>query len=371
MSTSKPPIASSITGAHGYADSIQVMLVDDSAIILGLLGRTLIKDTNISIVATASNGAQAIPLAAQHKPQIIILDIEMPEMDGITALPKLLEASPNTRIIMASTLTQRNAYISLKALSLGASDYVAKPSASNAEELGNFYRDLIEKIQALAKPKMGASSSAPSIIQAKPIVLVKAPPVTTVKALAIASSTGGPQALKILFNGIRGQFKNIPIFITQHMPPVFTAILADNLAKEGDRHCVEGKEGMAVKAGETYVAPGDHHMLAEKTDAGVILRLNQEPPENFCRPAADPMLRSLSKIYGSTLFTIVLTGMGSDGAEGAKVVVNNGGHVVAQDEASCVVWGMPRAAAEAGVCRAILPLNDIAPYLIRTFGYAT
>jgi two-component system chemotaxis response regulator CheB len=363
-----PPTPISV-GAAGTG--IEVMLVDDSAIIRGLIGRALTKDTNVIIVATASNGSEAITLAARHKPQIIILDIEMPEMDGITALPKLLETSPNTRIIMASTLTQRNADISLKALSLGASDYVAKPSARNEDELANFYRDLISKIQALAKPKTMTAKATPSVTAPKPIILTKSPPITTVKALAIASSTGGPQALKTLFTGIRGQFQNIPIFITQHMPPVFTAILADNLAKEGERHCVEGKEGMVVKAGETYVAPGDYHMLAEKKDAGVVLRINQDPPENFCRPAADPMLRSLSAIYGSNLFTVVLTGMGSDGAEGAKVVVNNGGQVVAQDEASCVVWGMPRAAAEAGVCRAVLPLNDIAPYLVRTFGYAS
>lgn len=371
MSLSKPPLASSATGAHRHAAPIQVMLVDDSAIIRGLIGRTLVKDSNISIVATASNGAEAIPLAERHKPQIIVLDIEMPEMDGITALPKLLEASPDTRIIMASTLTQRNADISLKALSLGASDYVAKPSARNEDELANFYRDLIGKIQALAKPKAIAPSATLNVTSAKPIILTKAPPITTVKALAIASSTGGPQALNTLFTGIRGQFKHLPIFITQHMPPVFTAILADNLAKCGDRPCVEAKDGMPVQAGHTYVAPGDYHMIAEKKESGVVLRLNQDPPENFCRPAADPMLRSLSTIYGSSLFAIVLTGMGSDGAEGAKVVVGNGGHVIAQDEASSVVWGMPRAAAEAGVCRAILPLNDIAPHLIRTFGYAS
>ena len=350
--------------------AIKIMLVDDSAIIRGLITRALTENTDIDIVATAFNGTVAIPLAKQHQPDVIILDIEMPEMDGITALPKLLQAVPGVKIIMASTLTLRNADISLRALELGAADCVAKPSARGAEELENFYRELLQKIRVLVGSKMRpaladvpASNVAPVSDRIK---LVCAGPITSqVKALAIASSTGGPQALTQIFSALKNQLKHLPIFITQHMPPTFTTILAGNISKLGERSCNEGKEGAVVQPGETYIAPGDYHMIVEKIKDDVVIHTTKDAPENFCRPAADPMLRSLSSVYGKNLLTLVLTGMGSDGLEGAKIVVKNGGHVIAQDEASSVVWGMPRVVAEQGICTAILPLSEIAPYLIR------
>ena len=340
--------------------AIKLMLIDDSAIIRELIRRALIANPEFDVVAMASDGALAIPLAKQCQPDIIILDIEMPNMDGLTALPKLLEVAPKAKVIMASTLTVRNAGISLQAMLLGASDYVAKPMAQNPQQLEEFYRDLVQRIRALAGHKTAVSV---------PLNVMRPstgePLIAPVRALAIASSTGGPQALMTLFAALKGQFQRLPIFVTQHMPPTFTTVLAEHIAKAGERICREGKEGDVVTPGNTYVAPGDYHMVAEKRGMEVLLRTTQTSPENFCRPAADPMLRSLSAAYGSGLLTVVLTGMGSDGLEGAKIAVKNGGQVIAQDEATSVVWGMPRAVVEQGICRAVLPLSGIAPYLVR------
>jgi len=360
--------------------SIRVLLVDDSAVIRGLMNKALIQDPAITVVGAAANGEMAISMAKELKPDIIILDIEMPVMDGITALPQLIQVC-RARIIMASTLTQRNAEISMKALSNGASDYLAKPSAKFGNEVDMFYRELTEKIKALGGVRTPTATPQISDIPprtAAPVTASPAPaPVASsaqklsdasIKAVAIASSTGGPQALLALFEQLKGGLGNVPIFITQHMPPTFTAILADHLSKAGNRKITEGKDGMEVMPGEGYVAPGDHHMVPELVNGKVIIRTNQGPQENFCRPAADPMLRSLSAIYGSQLLVAVLTGMGQDGMEGAKVVVRNGGHVIAQDEASCVVYGMPKAVVENQLCKAVLPLSEIGKFLIQNVG---
>lgn len=348
------------------------MLVDDSAIVRGLISKALQTEPLIEIVATASNGKMAIPMAERYAPDIIILDIEMPEMDGITALPELLKVSPKTKIIMASTLTQRNASISLQALSLGASDYVAKPSARGPEELEMFYHELRSKVIALGEggtptPAGVAQSStaAPSIKPAARTIQLLPATSQKIHALAIASSTGGPQALLQIFGKLNAQLAHIPIFITQHMPQTFTAILAEQLGKAVGRTCIEGKDGEKVKAGGIYVAPGNYHMTVQRDGIDIIIRNDQNPPVNFCRPAADPMFDSLAKVYGKDMLACVLTGMGADGANGAKTVSQAGGAVIAQDEASSVVWGMPRACAETGVCQAVLPLPQIADYLIR------
>ncbi len=341
------------------------------------MGKALMADSAIKVVDSAFNGQIAIDMAKRHQPDIIVLDIEMPVMDGITALPELVKVSPKSKIIMASTLTMRNAEISLKAMSLGATDYLPKPSAKTGDEVQVFYRELIAKVKALSNVTSVATVAAEQKTQA---VAAKAPVqlrssdgmalhVGGVNALAIASSTGGPQALIEFFTGLKNNLVSIPIFITQHMPPAFTTILAGHIAKASGRPCHEAAEGMKVEAGNIYLAPGDYHMVPKKQDdGGVVITLNQNPPENFCRPAADPMLRSLSDIYGKKLVVLVLTGMGSDGVLGAKQVVENGGHVVAQDEASCVVYGMPKAVADAGICRAILPLSEIAGYLTQQIG---
>lgn len=352
---------------------VQVMLVDDSTIIRGLISRALTEDPNVKIVATAGNGLMAIQSAKAYQPQVIILDIEMPEMDGITALPKILEVSPHSKVIMASTLTQSNATISMKALELGAVDYLPKPSSTGDQSgLADFYRDLRSKVKALgaaAQQQQQAQITTSEAVELAPplvIELDKRPITGKFDAVAIASSTGGPQALQKLFAGLKGQLGHVPIFITQHMPPTFTALLAENLGKIADRPIAEAKDGEAVAPNHVYVAPGDYHMVVVRQGLEVLLKLNQNAPENFCRPAADPMLRSLADIYKDRLLVVVLTGMGQDGMLGAKYVVEKGGFVIAQDKDSCVVYGMPKAVADGKLCKEVLPLQEIAPYLVKT-----
>ncbi|MDX1974564.1 MAG: chemotaxis response regulator protein-glutamate methylesterase [Rickettsiales bacterium] len=341
---------------------INVLLVDDSAIVRGLFANALTADPAIQICGSAGNGEVAISLARSTQPDIVILDIEMPVMDGITALPQILTVSPKSKVIIASTLTLRNAEISLKALSLGASDYLAKPSLRDKQDSQDFFAQLVSKIKALATDTVPHATNEP----AKPQVYNQIPlHVMGVKALAIASSTGGPQALLDLFAQIKGRLKNIPIFITQHMPPTFTTILAEHISKAGDRSCIEVKGGEVVQGGAAYLAQGDYHMIPEKHANGeVLIRITQDAQENFCRPAADPMFRALSAIYGRQLLAMVLTGIGQDGMQGAKAIVAQGGHVIAQDKESSVVYGMPKAVAEQKLCRAILPLSQMGGYLL-------
>lgn len=340
---------------------INVLLVDDSAVARGLMAKALTADPEIHVIGRAFNGEMAIAQAKETQPDIIILDIEMPVMDGMTALPELLKAAPRARIIIASSLTTQNADISLKALELGAADYLAKPSAKFGQEVDDFFLQLTHKVKVLAasRPaKKNPSVSVPSFTG----------PLNEAgtRALAIASSTGGPQALISLLGQLKGQLKNIPIFITQHMPATFTTILAEHLTAAGGRSCIEAKGGEVAQPGYAYVAPGDYHMVVEKNAKGeVIVRLNQDAPENYCRPSADPMLRSLSQVYGPQLAVAILTGMGQDGLEGSRVVVNGGGSVIAQDEASCVVYGMPKVVVENQLCKAVLALSDMGQYLSR------
>lgn len=356
---------------------IRLMVVDDSAIIRGLLQRAVKEQPDIEIVATASNGQLAIDRLKTIPADVITLDVEMPLMDGITALPELLKTSPTTRIIMISTLTQRNAAISLKAMELGASDYLAKPSSQTENEVKEFFAEFLAKVRALAPRKrrliLDGMETKPAQPQAATPVAkastshIVIPPTTypklPVRALAIGSSTGGPQALATVFKGLATKFPNVPVFVTQHMPPTFTTILAEHIKQVSGRPCAEGIDGEEVKAGSVYIAPGNYHMQPEKIDGKVVIKLNQNPQVNFCRPAVDPMLHSLTQIYGTGLLSVILTGMGSDGAEGCKEVAAAAGTVVAQNEATCVVWGMPRAVTEANVCSAVLPLEDIAAYI--------
>lgn len=361
--------------------TVRVMLVDDSAVIRGLIARALELDSELEIVMTAANGRMAVQMAQQVKPDVVVLDIEMPEMDGMAALPEILKVSPKTKIIMASTLTERNAAISLEALARGASDYVAKPSARDKSELDQFYYELRNKTRALGglgiastpstEPKAGTVSQQ-ALIGPKPhaqqpdvgYTLVQAQ-TKPVHALAIASSTGGPQALLAVMKGLTGRLRHIPIFLTQHMPPTFTTLLAEQITRTGERPSAEAREGEVVQNGSMYVAPGNYHLVPRREGVQVLLHLNQDPPVNFCRPAADPMISALSDIYREGLLTVVLTGMGNDGQAGARIARERGGSVIAQDEATSVVWGMPKAAAEAGICEAVLPLDKIAPYIIK------
>jgi two-component system chemotaxis response regulator CheB len=354
------------------ADAIRVMVVDDSAVIRGLITRILDADPKLQVVASVSDGQRAVDRVAKTEIDVIILDIEMPVMDGLTALPKILKACPDVKILMASTLTLRNADISMKALSLGATDYIPKPEASsdiNGRDV--FGRNLLEKVRNLGQARQRARksggvapSTAPAVRSGAAKTGITLRPSSRVKPriIAIGSSTGGPQALFTFLGALTKEVKQ-PIVITQHMPPKFTTILAQHIGQNTGWPSVEAIDGMTIEDGHIYVAPGDFHMIAEPQGTSTMLRITSDPPENFCRPAVDPMLRSLCDIYGPAILTVILTGMGHDGMKGAQCVVEKGGTVIAQDEASSVVWGMPGAVATNGLCSAVLPLDELAPHV--------
>jgi two-component system, chemotaxis family, protein-glutamate methylesterase/glutaminase len=364
---------------------LRVMVVDDSVVIRGMISRWVAAEPDMVVAASLRTGLDAVNQIERIDPDVAVLDIEMPDLDGISALPLLLAKKRNLIIIMASTLTRRNAEISLKALSLGASDYIPKPeSTREAGAAETFRHDLIQKIRHLgakvrrAAPAVSAPPLAPVLDRAReplsrPTVPVAHPQLRRAfstqapRALLIGSSTGGPQALMALVAEIGAVIDRFPVLITQHMPPTFTTILAEHLARSSHRPAREAVDGEIVKAGNIYLAPGGRHMRVVRHGVDAVIALGDGPPVNFCKPAVDPLFSSAIDVWQGAILAVVLTGMGSDGMRGGKDIVAAGGSVIAQDEASSVVWGMPGAAANAGICAAVLPLNQIAPKLVRLF----
>jgi two-component system, chemotaxis family, protein-glutamate methylesterase/glutaminase len=363
------------------------MLVDDSVVIRGMISRWLGAEPDIVVAASLRTGLEAVNQVERINPDIAVLDIEMPELDGISALPQLLAKKRNLIVIMASTLTRRNAEISFKALSLGAADYIPKPESTRESSAAETFRhDLVQKIRHLGAKVRRSSSAAHAHSSAAvadrvrdPALRAPAFPVATApivrrnfsaqnpRVLLIGSSTGGPQALMSVVAEIGPVIDRFPVLITQHMPPTFTTILAEHLARTSHRPAREAIDGEAVKAGHIYLAPGGRHMRVTRHGGEVVIALDDGPPINFCKPAVDPLFTSATDVWQGAILALVLTGMGSDGMRGGKDIVAAGGSVIAQDEATSVVWGMPGAAAHAGICAAVLPLNQIAPKLVRLF----
>ena len=363
------------------------MVVDDSVVIRGMISRWIGAEPDMEVSASLRTGLDAVNQIERIKPDVAVLDIEMPELDGISALPQLLAKKRDLVIIMASTLTRRNAEISFKALSLGAADYIPKPeSTREATAAETFHHDLIQKIRHLgARARRRASPAAsPSIapaperareVSAQPVAapvaqlqLARQPfSMLAPRVLLIGSSTGGPQALMTLVADIGPVIDRFPVLITQHMPPTFTTILAEHLARASRRPAHEAVDGEIVKPGRIYLAPGGRHMRVVRHGAETAIALDDGPPVNFCKPAVDPLFNSAIDVWQGGIMSVILTGMGSDGMRGGKDIVAAGGSVIAQDEATSVVWGMPGAATNAGICAAVLPLNQIAPKLVRLF----
>jgi two-component system, chemotaxis family, protein-glutamate methylesterase/glutaminase len=371
------------SATHGAVrhEPIRVMVVDDSVVIRGMISRWIDAEPDMKVVASLRTGLDAVNQLERINPDVAVLDIEMPELDGISALPRLLAKKRDLIIIMASTLTRRNAEISFKALSLGASDYIPKPESTRESAAADiFHHDLIQKIRHLgAKVRRTASPPlAPALErpqpQAKPAPAAPAaPPVrrqfglTAPRALVIGSSTGGPQALMSLVTEIGPVIDRYPVLITQHMPPTFTTILAEHLARSSRRPAAEAVDGEIVRPGRIYLAPGGRHMKVVRHGTDAVIALDDGPPVNFCKPAVDPLFASAIDVWQGSTLALILTGMGSDGMRGGKEIVAAGGSVIAQDEATSVVWGMPGAAANAGICAAVLPLNQIGPKLVQLF----
>jgi two-component system, chemotaxis family, protein-glutamate methylesterase/glutaminase len=363
------------------------MVVDDSVVIRGLIARWIEAEPDMVVAASLRTGLDAVRQVERVDPDVAVLDIEMPDLDGISALPLLLAKKRNLIIIMASTLTRRNAEISFKALSLGASDYIPKPESTREPTAAETFRhDLIQKIRHLgAKVRRSIPDSASPplapVLDRSREPLLRPPPAQTAhpqllrrafstqppRVLLIGSSTGGPRALMTLVSQIGPVIDRFPVLITQHMPPTFTTILAEHLARSSGRPAHEAIDGEIVKAGQVYLAPGGRHMRVARLGTDAVIVLDDGPPVNFCKPAVDPLFTSAIDLWQGGVLAVVLTGMGSDGTRGGKEIVAAGGSVIAQDEASSVVWGMPGAAANAGICAAILPLDQIAPKLVRLF----
>ena len=357
---------------------IRVMVVDDAVVVRGLFSRWVGEEPDLEVCAALRTGREAVNQLERVDPDVVVLDIDMPELDGIAALPLLLEKRRDLVVIMASTLTRRNAEISLKALALGAADYIPKPE-SNREVTGSptFRRELIEKIRTLGlrakRLRMGRVASPslqpaahPAAVSHSGLVL-RPMPLTAPRVLLIGCSTGGPQALNAIVAKIGSVIDRAPVLITQHMPPTFTTILAEHLARVAKRPVREAREGEEVNAGTIYLAPGNRHMSVARRDGFAVIALGDGPPVNFCRPAVDPLFASAAEVWGPKVLGLVLTGMGSDGLRGAQAIAAAGGAILAQDEASSVVWGMPGQVAHAGLCSGVLPLNEIAPRLVRLF----
>lgn len=360
------------SAAPGAKPEIGVMVVDDSTIIRTLIANWIEAEPDMHVVGRCRNGLDAVQTVETRKPDVIVLDIEMPEMDGLTALPELRKRRPEARIVMASTLTRRNAEISMRALSLGASDYIPKPESRNVGASEEFHKAIVEKVRALGgavgRLSRRAQTAQPAAAAAAADAggakyQLRTPKNLPARIVAIGSSTGGPQALSSVIAEIsRGV--DAPILIVQHMPKMFTAILAEHMQKASGRPAAEAQDGESIEKGRIYVAPGGYHMIVEGKGASQKIRLTEDAPVNFCRPAVDPLFYSVAESYGPAAVCAILTGMGHDGAAGGVAVADAGGAVVAQDEATSVVWGMPGAAAAAGACCAVEPLDKIGSRIV-------
>ncbi|MGZ3699998.1 MAG: chemotaxis-specific protein-glutamate methyltransferase CheB [Bdellovibrionota bacterium] len=336
---------------------IRVLVVDDSAVFRKFWSRALQNEPEIEVVGQAEDGLLAVEFLRANPVDIAILDLEMPRLDGLGAIPRMLTVNPGLRIIIASALTTPGSQAAIEALSIGASDYITKPSAQVGADSGErVVQDLVSKIHAL---RSRWPSAAPLLLRARaPRPFPNFPP----RAIVIGSSTGGPAALGKLLHDLPSHV-HTPILITQHMPPYFLQALAERLSKDSDRRCSLAVHGELVLPRRVYLAPGDHHLQLSGSSRELRISLNQSEPENFCRPAVDPLFASAAIHLGAGVLAVVLTGMGEDGRRGSERIVEAGGVVLAQDEASSVVWGMPGAVAKAGLASQVLALEEIGPFI--------
>jgi len=342
---------------------IRILVVDDSVVIRKLLSDTLLGDAALEVVGTASDGRIALAKIPLLNPDLITLDIEMPVMDGLETLVAIRKSYPKLPVIMFSTLTEHGASATLDALSLGASDYATKPSNTGSPEVA------IERIRAELIPKIKALCGVATLGLAPPVrprtpLKVRARSHPRIEIVAIGTSTGGPNALAEVLPRIPSDFP-VPIVVVQHMPPIFTRLLAERLASRSSIPVEEGSAGVILSAGHAWIAPGNFHMKVMRAAVNWRLDLNQAPPENSCRPAVDVLFRSVAAACRENVLGVVMTGMGSDGVEGAEAIREAGGEVIVQDEASSVVWGMPGLVHAAGQADGIYPLADLASEITR------
>lgn len=340
---------------------IRVLVVDDSLVMRSLLRMVLASDPAIELAGMATDGIDALDVVERLRPDLILLDIEMPRMNGLEVLAELRSRHSTVKIIMCSTLTRRGARITLDALVQGATDYVTKPTVQNgaADAVATLMRELLPRIKALfPAPQLSVIlagyAGGKTRLQRTPEIV------------AIGVSTGGPAALQTLLPMLPADFP-VPIVIVQHMPRLFTALLAERLNRECALNVREAATGMLPEPGTVSIARGDWHLEFVQTPfgSGHLLHLSQAAPEHYCRPSVDMLFRSAAQVYSDAVLGVVLTGMGADGLEGCKSIRRAGGRILVQDRASSSVWGMPGVVADAGLADRILPLPSIAAELIR------
>jgi two-component system chemotaxis response regulator CheB len=368
------------------AREIRVLIVDDSVVVRGSLGRIIDAEPDMRVVTTAVNGQDAVDALRHTEADVVLLDVEMPVMDGLTALPLILRQAPSVQVLMSSALTHDGAAITMRALALGAVDFIHKPQAKDGvQALRALAEQLVAKVRAVGARGAGLAParSAPVASLAVSADAVSGGDTSSERGLpassfgaglagsstpgaprilGIAASTGGPNALAALACAFPADFP-LPVVVTQHMPPIFTHMLAQRLSREGALACEEARDGESLVAGRIYVAPGDFHLVTAMAQGAPVIRLVQGEMENHCRPSADPMFRSLAQTYGASAVAVMLTGMGEDGRRGCEAVAAAGGRVLAQDEASSVVWGMPGSVVHAGIPCTVLPLDAIVSHV--------
>lgn len=339
----------------------RVFLVDDSAVVRRLVSDALAADPTVSVVGTAPDGKAALAKIPQARPDLVVLDVEMPEMDGLQTLAALRKTDRRIPVVMFSTETRRGAAATLDALALGASDYVTKPVVMGGipQALEYIRTQLLPKIKSLCTPRTREPLVAPKGVERRAGLSAN----RFVELVAVGVSTGGPAALAQMLPALPAGLP-IPVVIVLHMPPMFTTLLAERLAAACAVPVAEGVDGEPLRPGHVYLAPGGYHMAVVR-DRGARITLNQDPPENYCRPAVDVLFRSAAKAYGPTCLAVVMTGMGSDGTRGGEAVHAAGGQVLVQDQATSVVWGMPGSVVRAGLADEVLPLGQIAPAITR------
>jgi len=347
---------------------IRVLVVDDAVVFRRMVADELARDADLEVVGTAANGRIALSKLAQTNPDVLILDIEMPEMDGLALLAELRKARRRLPVIMFSSLTERGAAATLDALALGAADYFPKPAAAGGLDgsLDVIRRQLIPRIKAVHAGATARLAARPATAppRAPTPGAVPAPAAgRDLQVVAIAASTGGPAALVQLFSRLPADL-GVPILLVQHMPPMFTRLLAERLTAQSSLRVQEGASGAALEPGHAWLAPGNYHMIVLRDGPQPRLLVHQDAPENSCRPSADVLLRSVAKVYGSHSLTVVLTGMGHDGLRGCQALRETGGQIIVQDEATSVVWGMPGYVAKAGLADKVLPLPAIADEIV-------
>ena len=348
---------------------IRVLVVDDSALMRQFISDILRSDPRIEVAGTARDGKDALAQIRVIKPDIVTMDVEMPNMDGLKALEEIMKTNP-IPVIMVSTMTQEGAETTLKALALGCVDFIGKPSGSISLNIKDVGREIIDKVIAAstARVRKAGNFAAPvkPLTPAPDFRRMTPPMIGTGRydIVAIASSTGGPMALSELLPKLPKKFP-VPIVITQHMPKEFTGSFAKRLNESSQIEVVEGFEGLTLKPGRAVIAPGGSHLIIKRRQGTSVCSLSDAPPVLSVKPAANIMFLSLADEYGGNVLCVILTGMGRDGTDGAIALKKRGAYVIAESQKTCVVYGMPKAAADAGIVDEILPLNEIPDAMVR------